>query len=187
GTMTITDSIISYNSSQYYGGGISNYNGTLTVTSSTLSGNHAPVGGGLSNAATTVTVINSTVSGNTANSGGGIWNNVFLTILSSTLSGNIGGGLGGSSSFGPVSLKNTILKNDPSGSNCMVTIASQGHNLSSDASCAFAGPGDMSSVDPLLGPLDNNGGPTPIHVLLPGSPAIDAGSSDCPPPATDQR
>ena len=35
--------------------------------------------------------------------------------------------------------------------------------------------------------LANNGGPTQTHALLPGSPAIDVGSSDCPPPATDQR
>jgi len=42
-------------------------------------------------------------------------------------------------------------------------------------------------MDPQLGPLQDNGGPTPTHALLPGSPAIDAGGSDCPPPATDQR
>jgi hypothetical protein len=30
-------------------------------------------------------------------------------------------------------------------------------------------------IDPLLGRLDDNGGPTKTHALLPGSPAIDAG------------
>ncbi len=39
--------------------------------------------------------------------------------------------------------------------------------------------------DPLLGPLADNGGPTPTHALLPGSPAIDHGSSGG--LATDQR
>ncbi len=39
----------------------------------------------------------------------------------------------------------------------------------------------------MLGPLQNNGGPTQTHALLPGSPAINTGSPDCPPPATDQR
>jgi hypothetical protein len=38
-----------------------------------------------------------------------------------------------------------------------------------------------------LGPLGDNGGPTQTRALLIGSPAIDAGSNDCPPPATDQR
>jgi len=39
-------------------------------------------------------------------------------------------------------------------------------------------------ADPLLGPLTDNGGPTETHALLPGSHAIDAGSSDDP---FDQR
>jgi len=42
--------------------------------------------------------------------------------------------------------------------------------------------------DPLLGPLQDNSGPTPTHALLPGSPAIDRGDpSFAPPPDFDQR
>jgi hypothetical protein len=37
--------------------------------------------------------------------------------------------------------------------------------------------GNLVGVDPLLGPLQDNGGPTPTMALLPGSPAIDAGSN----------
>jgi hypothetical protein len=45
---------------------------------------------------------------------------------------------------------------------------------------------NTSPIDPRLGPLVDNGGPTRAHVLLQGSPAIDAASTpDC--PATDQR
>jgi hypothetical protein len=41
-------------------------------------------------------------------------------------------------------------------------------------------------LDPLLGPLRDNGGPTPTRALLGGSPAVDAGDPGaC--PATDQR
>lgn len=60
--------------------------------------------------------------------------------------------------------------------------------MSSDATCAasLTGPGDLNNTNPLLGPLANNGGPTPTHALLAGSPAIDA-AGGCPPPATDQR
>src|SRR5260370_25869021 len=32
-----------------------------------------------------------------------------------------------------------------------------------------------SPIDPLLGPLADNGGPTKTHALLPGSPALNAG------------
>ncbi|MCA9099922.1 MAG: hypothetical protein KDA63_02165, partial [Planctomycetales bacterium] len=43
-------------------------------------------------------------------------------------------------------------------------------------------------IDPLLGPLADNGGPTLTHALLPGSPAVDAGNPALtPPPAFDQR
>ena len=39
-------------------------------------------------------------------------------------------------------------------------------------------------IDPLLGPLADNGGPTQTHALLLGSPALDAGNSTL---TTDQR
>ena len=45
---------------------------------------------------------------------------------------------------------------------------------------------DKIGVQPLLGPLADNGGPTQTHALLAGSPAIDAGD-DTAAPATDQR
>ena len=44
----------------------------------------------------------------------------------------------------------------------------------------------ITGQDPLLGPLQDNGGPTFTHALLAGSPAIDAGN-DGAAPATDQR
>ena len=64
-----------------------------------------------------------------------------------------------------------------------------GYNLSSDDGGGYlTGPGDQINIDPLLGPLQNNGGPTFTHALLPGSPAIDAGDPNfTPPPSTDQR
>jgi hypothetical protein len=65
-------------------------------------------------------------------------------------------------------------------------ITSSGHNLSSDSSCSFTAAGDLQNTNPLLGPLAANGGPTPTHALLPGSPAFGAGTNiGC--PATDQR
>ena len=67
-------------------------------------------------------------------------------------------------------------------------MTSSGHNLASDSTCVLSATGDKSSVDPKLGPLADNGGPTKTHALLPGSPVFDAGSPNCPPPpATDQR
>ena len=61
-----------------------------------------------------------------------------------------------------------------------------GHNLDSDASCAFTDPTSLSNTDPLLGPLADNGGPTLTLALLPGSPAIGA-ADRASAPSTDQR
>src|SRR5262249_15464629 len=149
-------------------------------------------GGGLTNALGTVTLLNSTVSGNTSSSGGGgLFNASTLRLLNSTLSGNTTASLGGgvrNSGGGLVALKNTIVAHNTAstGGDCNGAITSQGHNLDSDGSCSFGGAGDLSAMDPKLGPLQNNGGPTQTQALLAGSPAIDAGDSvGCPP--TDQR
>ena len=43
-------------------------------------------------------------------------------------------------------------------------------------------------LNAILNPtLANNGGPTLTHALVPGSPALDAVATGCPPPTTDQR
>jgi hypothetical protein len=70
---------------------------------------------------------------------------------------------------------------------------SLGHNLigTTNDSSGFTAPGDLagskaSPIDPKLGPLADNGGPTLTMALLPGSPAIDAGNTSLA-PATDQR
>jgi uncharacterized repeat protein (TIGR03803 family) len=82
-------------------------------------------------------------------------------------------------------LANTLLANNQP-LNWSGTVMDAGHNLSSDASCAFSGGGSMNNTDPRLGPLADNGGPTLTMALLPGSPAIDSGSV-AGGPATDQR
>ncbi len=97
-----------------YGGGIFNYEGTVTVTNSTLSGNKAYVGGGIYNYGT-LTVMDSTLSGNSGgfgiSSGGGIYNDGgTLTLTNSTLSGNIadqGGGI--YNDLGTLTLTNSTL------------------------------------------------------------------------------
>ena len=154
GTLTLTRSTVSSNSTIGRGGGIYNLDLTATITNSTVSGNTALNGGGIFNRFGTVNLVSSTISGNTATSnGGGIWN------------------FGGTTS-----LKNTIVSGNTApttSDDCAGTITSLGHNIASDASCAFAGAGDINSTDPLLGPLADNGGPTMTHALLSGSPAID--------------
>ena len=77
-----------------------------------------------------------------------------------------------------------------SASNCIGggAIISGGHNIESQDTCGFNGPGDLVNTNPLLGPLADNGGSTETMGLYADSPALDAiPGADCPPPATDQR
>jgi hypothetical protein len=72
-------------------------------------------------------------------------------------------------------LRNTIVGNN-TGGNCHGTVISRGYNLSSDDTCRLDLEGDRNGLDPLLGPLSDNGGLTQTQALLPDSPAIDAGN-----------
>jgi hypothetical protein len=95
--------------------------------------------------------------------------------------------------YGGAYIKNTIFKVSSGGhsivSDGFNTIMSQGYNVSSDDGAGYLnGPGDQINTDPLLGPLQDNGGPTFTHELLPGSPAINAGDPNfVGPPDYDQR
>jgi len=200
GTLILTNSVVSNNYAGApdpfpvgFGGGISNY-GTLTITNSTINNNQVWLaGGGVYNSGT-LAITNSTVSGNGAigqhdgqpwGHGGGIVGEV--TFTNSTLSNNYSslaaGGIEGSGALG-----NTIL-NYNSGANISGTMTSLGYNLSSDDGGGnLTGPGDQINTDPMIDPLQNNGGPTLTHALLSGSPAINAGDPNfTPPPIYDQR
>ena len=200
------------------GGGVYNdgYSGTatLTVTNSTFSGNSvaAPYsvgsGGGIYNngsyGSATLTVANSTFSGNSAGYldygwGGAIYNDgslgsATLTLNNSTFSGNSAGYHGGGiyNGSGMVTIRHTILNAGAWGenlSNAYGSVSSLGYNLSSDNGDGFlTATGDQINTDPMLGPLQDNGGSTFTHELLSGSPAINAGDpSFTPPPDYDQR
>jgi predicted outer membrane repeat protein len=168
---------------------------------STISGNSAGTSGGgiyCQGIAQYVHIMNSTISGNSAGtSGGGIYNfscyNAY--VANSTITGNSagsGGGMYNNGPYGRIQISNTIINAGASGENIFNsggTVPSLGYNLSSDDGGGYLnGPGDQINTDPLLGPLQDNGGPTFTHALLPGSPAIDAGDpSFTPPPLYDQR
>ncbi len=191
--LTVINSTVSGNAAAF-GGGIYN-GGGLAIVNSTLSGNAAgSEGAGVYNA-TTLMISNSTFSNNAAHgSGGACLNGGMLLITNSTLSGNSAMDAGGAVyNIGTLHIGNTILKRGNSGTNIYSngggTVISLGYNLSSDDGGGhLTGPGDQINTDPLLGPLQDNGGPTLTHALLPGSPAIDAGDPKfTPPPSYDQR
>jgi len=167
------------------GGAIQVYNSTATVSGSTFSGNHATQdGGGIDvyqqPGTATATVSNSTFEGNTAgNDGGGI--SVYygtLTLVNSTLSGNgASSSAGGLNDYGgTVHLKNTLLANSTSGVDCdsALGLASALNNLFETSDLCGT---SVSTADPNLSPLADNGGPTQTMALQAGSPAVDAGDA----------
>lgn len=194
GSATITNSTVSQNLSTYHGGGVFNTdNGTVTITNSTVSQNSSDQGGGVYNAANGITTMtNSTVSQNSANWAGGIYNteNGIATITNSTVSENSANSAGGVMNWdnAVMTLSNTIIANSTSG-NCVRSngTVNAEHSLVEDGlSCINGTNSNNLTGDPMLGPLQNNGGPTFTHALLPGSPAIDAGTN-LNSLATDQR
>ena len=195
GTLTLTSVTISGNSAVNYGGGIFNGNdSTLILSNSTISGNSAKEGGGIYNIGS-LTLINSTVSGNSASvgRGGGISNFDSLTLTNSTISSNSavgviggdgGGGIASLSDAGMVNVRNTIIARNTAtlGSpDFFGLLTSQGYNLIGNTSGTMitgTTTGNQLNVDPVLGPLQDNGGPTFTHALLSGSPAIEGGDSE---------
>ncbi|NEO87660.1 MAG: CHAT domain-containing protein [Spirulina sp. SIO3F2] len=197
-SMTLTDSTVAGNFANGQGGGLFSQ-GPLTLTRSTVSSNSTGSstsshgGGAFASGAATLT--NTTISGNLAgSSGGGLYSTGGdLNINNSTIAFNTANGNGGGiSAFGAPNgqITNTIVANnqDTSGGNgpdfrADLSSMTVQHNLIT-STAGISAPtltngvnGNIIGQDPLLGPLQNNGGSTQTHALLPGSPAINAGNN----------
>jgi hypothetical protein len=210
GSPTLNNLFIASNYASNGGGGMINDSVTsINMNNLTFSNNTANGvgGGGLINwLSQNVSLFRSSFSGNNTNGdGGAIFNaaSSTATIAESTIRGNYantnGGGL---NNQGTVFMRNTIISSSYGG-DCVGTLdPSSANNLISDTdsatNCGLSGPsafgpnspvsaginGNIVGVDPMLGPLTNNGGLVPTFALLAGSPAIDAGDM-C--PSFDQR
>ena len=170
------------------GGGVAVFStGTVTISNSTIAGNtatgEAAMGGGMGTMMVNVTVRNSTIAGNTAaaTTGAATGGNFYretgpgmpqpgsLVLTDSIVSGG--------------SLTGSGAKTGPNCSPGAVT-GTSGRNIDSGSSCGLASP-SLSTTDPLLGPLGDNGGPTDVAPITELSPALNAALAAC--PATDQR
>jgi CSLREA domain-containing protein len=200
GNLTLTRVRITLNKADCQGGGIAAGN-SLTVIYSIISNNYSnQFGGGLySNGA--VKIANSTITDNEANfAGGGIYSSTASALylnnatISHNTSGTEGGGIASYTNQGsPINkwMRNTIVANNnaPNYHDLLGVFNSQGSNLirvnSVNVSFPVGSPnnkGDyvgtfVTPLDPLLGPLQDNGGLSNTRALLPGSPAIDNGDS----------
>jgi predicted outer membrane repeat protein len=154
--------------------------GDLTLQNSTVSGNTVTGGGG-GIIHGIVTVVNSTISNNSATGdGGGIYGGT-VNIYSSTISGNSAGNRGGGIYNSNVDIQNSILVGNTAsrnGPDCYGTLNTSGYNIiGNPTDCTYTPTtGDKVGADPLLGPLQDNGGPTFTHAIPITSPAIDVGN-----------
>ena len=189
---SMQDSTFSYNSAVTEGGGLFvDSTSTAVLASSTFNHNSATTGAGIYNTGL-LNGTNTTVSNNAASSnGGGIWhgglsvNEVTLTNVTLTENSAPGGSGIYQANLATIIITNTIIANNGV-ENCNVALTETSYSLEDSNDCGFVGAGDQINTDPLLGPLQNNGGNTQTHALLAASPAVDSATDDiC--PGTDQR
>jgi len=191
GTLTLARSVVAGNQAYYDAGGIQIHAGTATVTGSTISHNFARYNGAGLYVAGVLNATNSTIAGNSGyRNGGGIalYGSGTLHLDHATLTQNGVSGTGGG-----ISVVHLIPGMPPwTGSatieHSIVSGNTQGSGTDIDAGIAWSGGGNLvSSADVALGPLQDNGGPTPTMLPDPGSAAIDAiAPQDCT-QAADQR
>lgn len=212
GTLTVTNCQISGNTASNFGGDILN-SGTLTVTGSTIANNSANgdgTGGGIDSTGISLTLLNSTISGNSATNaaggnGGGIWTQIPTSITNCTITNNSAAGANSPGGIrrhaNTTTIRNSLIAANQNNTtvpdviaNGNTGITSSGFNLISNVGAlggVFNRTGDQTGtgaapLNPLLAVLGAYGGPTQTHALLPGSPAINAGTNTDA-PATDQR
>lgn len=205
-TLTLVNIHITNGNENAGGGGIYVSNATLNLNGVTVSSSHtlAGDGGGIFADNSTLNITNSTITGNTTpNHGAGMAVSGGTTnITNSTITANHNqtGLLGGINAGGMVNLRSSIVAGNTNDSivdtspNLGGLITSLGYNVIGSLGTPPnntvypAHPTDQVGVTDAqlnLGPLQNNGGPTPTHALGAGSVAIDKGHSSG--STTDQR
>jgi len=132
-------------------------------------------------------MLDSTVSGNSAFAVGGVYARGQATIYNSTIAKNksYAAGFPAGLYFAStnITLQSTIISNNmveaftyDAGTRAPVTVSGS-NNLIQVPGIGFNYPGDTMFEDPLLGPLQNNGGATETHALPAASPAINRGNN----------
>jgi predicted outer membrane repeat protein len=191
-SVLIARTTISGNSSGGNGGGIALYNvdgGAMTIRDTTISGNTAATrGGGLYvEEPTTTTIENTTITANTAASAGAIdWDvtDVGTVVRDSTIAGNSAtGGTGGISAGAgsTATIDGSIVSGNTGSASDLVGTFDADFSLfgaTAGATINVVTPGStLFGVDPQLGPLQDNGGPTRTMAPALASPVVDAGQA----------
>lgn len=166
------------------GGGIGYMGPSARIRHSTIEGNYTTGdGGGLHHQGPSLRLANSTISGNTAARGAGGLEDISPTVLDHvTIAFNRGGTVGGAMFHRGGELHNSIVSDNSTDEGVHADLATEnGQSMGGDhnviGSSGGTVPADTLSIDPMLLPLADNGGPTRTHALDPASRAIDAGEA----------
>ncbi len=210
--VSVTDSTFVSNACGSNNGGAvinSGSRGRMNIRGSTFNGNRARGGGAVVNMnRAVILIVNSTVGANTSNYGGAVFGQGgALDLRGCTVTGNIsdsqdGGGIRVSGAQ-ILNLGNCLIVGNTGGKHPDVamfdffgkpqSVTSLGHNIigvggqSLGWSAADLVGSAADPVDPFIGPLADNGGPTWTHALLPGSPAMNSGNNALVDSPGDQR
>lgn len=200
GKLLLSNSTVSGNETMRNGGGLY-CSGDASVKNSAISSNNAAMSGGGIAAGASLELLNSTISQNTASaSAGGVWcRGSSATVLQSTIYRNKTTGVGGGVFIdsGALWLDGSIVAGNFAqsgmdatgllGASLHARFSLIGNNSGSGLGTTPAGltdangnliggATDQTMIDPKLGLLAENGGPTKTHALLPGSPALNSGA-----------
>jgi streptogramin lyase len=194
GAVTVSDSVVQGNLASQGGGGVWMFTGAVTrslIDSNLVSSTSAGSGGGvfLVNGSVSMdTIVNNKVldgTGTPAGAGGGVFapDDSDAEAMSDTVVGNAAGEDGGVGGF-QLRVFDSILAAN-TGGDCSPSTEFAGHDVDVDGTCSHRSTTDIAGVDPKLGPLTDNGGPTQTMAIPTSSPAYDANPQDC--SGTDQR
>jgi predicted outer membrane repeat protein len=174
-SVTIANTTFNSNSATNRGGAINAFADSVIVDQSTLSGNAGGSAGAMRLYATQAVIRNSTIATNTSDSGAAVLadkSEGALAIINTVISANTAG----------ADENDDLLTTDLTSTqliNCLIGVENtSGSRIVNNL---------ITSTDPGLGPLGDNGGNTATMVPLPGSPLIDAGTQLVASFATDQR
>lgn len=178
GQVDLIDSLVADNRAGS-GGGISAV--AVDVRSSTVAGNSATTGAGGGISANGASLANSTLVGNeAAQAGGGLSVEDEVFLVYSTVRGNRGasGTSGNLGSIDHLVAVASVIVESGGGPSCgtVGVVSSEGWNVADDDSCGLDHPTDRqdAGLDARLGPLADNGGPTPTMLPAADSPLVDA-------------
>ncbi len=132
----------------------------------------------------TADIVDSTISGNRSSASSAVFASLPLAVYSSTIAFNTAAGTSAGLYLypgGDADIESTIIANNASdggtGFDLVARAAVTGSHDLIEVPATAVPPDTIVATDPMLSALADNGGPTRTHALMPGSPAIDAGSN----------